>query len=151
LYRLDASHQPHLATASGSRGEEVAQSEDRLLDGQRGVISGPRTRGEAANTISVEFESDSTRMISLQNLGSDADGSIYVAIETSTGGDFVDVNKIVRKYAADGKLIGQIIDIPLDYEVYPTHEFRIHNGLVYHLLPKKNEVTIRIWNTKLEE
>jgi hypothetical protein len=146
-YHLDSSRQPRLVAAAGGRGEETAAAEVRLLDGKHAVISASRTRGEAASSLKVDFESDSTRMISLQKLDSDPQGFVYVAIETAASTEFVEVNKIVRKYAADGSLIGQIIDIPLDYEVYPTHEFRVRNGRVYHLLPKQGEVTIRMWNT----
>jgi hypothetical protein len=124
-----------------------AGADARLLELNRGVIARPRTRGSAPGDLQVDFASDSSQMVSLQNLGVDAGGNTYVALEAARGSDVIDIQKIIRKYAADNTLICQITDIPLDYYVPPVNEFRIRAGQVYQLLPQEKEVIINIWNT----
>ncbi len=87
-------------------------------------------------------------MASIEKLGRDAKGRVYVAIETPIAGDEIAVRKVIRKYAADGTLLAEIRDVPLDYFVEPVREFRIKgDGKVYQLAPGANLVSINIWDT----
>lgn len=149
FYRIDDSGDPRPAPAmERRRGGVDDRGEAHLLGRNRGRILRPQTRGAEGGTLEINFESDSTQMISLQSLGTDHRGFTYVALETTRGAsDFIDIIKIIRKYAADGKVVGQITDIPLEYDVHPTDEFRVHDGMVYQLMPQKAEVKINIWNT----
>lgn len=121
--------------------------ETKLLGLNRGVISRPRTRGQEPGILEINFKSDSTRMISLQDLGMDTGGNTFVAMETTHGKDTIDIIKYIRKYSADGKILCQINDIPFDYYVHPEDEFRIKKGLVYQMQPKQSELRINVWNT----
>ena len=119
--------------------------ETKLLGLNRGVISRPRTRGQEPGTLEINFESDSTQMISLRDLGMDREGNTYVAMETTHGTDTIDIIKFIRKYSPKGNILGQINDISLDYYIHPVDEFRIKNGQIYQMQPKQTELLINIW------
>jgi hypothetical protein len=97
--------------------------------------------------IDVRFEEEGARLVSVGSLGADAEGSTYVVLETTRGGATVDVSKRVRKYSPEGKLVAEITDVEIDYFVHPVDEFRVQDGLVYQLVPREDEVLIRIWDT----
>jgi hypothetical protein len=87
-------------------------------------------------------------LASLEKLGRDANSRIYVGLEIPEPGDEVAVHKVIRKYAADGKLLAEIRDVPLDYFVEPVREFRIKsNAKVYQLIPRADRIAIEMWDT----
>ena len=87
-------------------------------------------------------------LASIEKLGRDAKGRIYVALEEPMPGDEIEVRKVIRKYAADGTLLAEIRDVPLDYFVEPVREFRIKSdGKVYQLVARDNLVAINVWDT----
>ena len=112
----------------------------------RGQITLSGARGEGGGTLEVTLDSDTTQMISLQSLGrTSGDNYIYVALETTRGGAEIDVEKIVRVYDADGGLLGQLSNIPLDYFIHPVNEFQIEGGKIYQLVPGQDAVLINVW------
>lgn len=121
------------------------RGETKLVRLNRGVISRPRTRGQEPGTLEINFQSDTTRMIALQDLGMDKEGNSYVAMETTHGTDTIDIIKLIRKYSPGGNILGQINDISLDYYIHPVDEFRIKNGQIYQMQPKQNELLINVW------
>ncbi len=121
------------------------RGETKLLALNYGIISRPRTRGQEPGTLEINFQSDSTKMIALQDLGMDRDGNSYVAIETTYGKDTIDIIKYIRKYSAEGKILFQINDIFLDYYIHPEDEFRLKNGWIYQMQPMQSELLINIW------
>ncbi len=130
------------------RGASTAPAEARLLDRNRGRIGEPRARGATGGGIEIAFDSDTTQMVSLQNLGTDAQGNIYAALEITQGNSAaIDLRKIVRKYSAEGKLIAEILDIPLEAEIAPVDELRLWRGVVYQIVPTRKEVRINVWDT----
>ena len=87
-------------------------------------------------------------LASLEKLGRDAKGRVYVALETPAPGEEIAVRKVIRKYAADGSLLAEIRDVPLDYFVNPIREFRIKpDGKIYQLMPQAGQVAINMWDT----
>lgn len=130
------------------RGGNTAPAEARLLDRNRGRIGEPRARGATGGGIEIAFDSDTTQMVSLQNLGTDAQGNVYAVLEITQGNSAaIDVRKIVRKYSAAGRLIAEILDLPLEAEIAPVDELRLHRGCVYQLVPARTEVRINVWDT----
>lgn len=120
--------------------------EARLLGPNRGVITGERRRGEG-QALEIELDAGENRMVSLSSLGTDENQFTYVVLETSSGGESIDVNKVIRKYDRNGRPVAQISDIPLDYYIHPVDEFRVRSGVVYQLAPHQDEVLIRAWDT----
>ena len=130
------------------RGGNTAPAEARLLNRNRGRIGEPRARGTTGGGIEIAFDSDTTQMVSLQNLGTDAQGNVYAVLEITQGNSAaIDVRKIVRKYSAAGRLIAEILDLPLEAEIAPVDELRLHRGCVYQLVPARTEVRINVWDT----
>lgn len=130
------------------RGGNTAPAEARLLDRNRGRIGEPRARGATGGGIEIAFDSDTTQMVSLQNLGTDAQGNVYAVLEITQGNSAaIDVRKIVRKYSAAGRLIAEILDLPLEAEIAPVDELRLHRGCVYQLVPTRTEVRLNVWDT----
>lgn len=130
------------------RGGNTAPAEARLLDRNRGRIGEPRARGTTGGGIEIAFDSDTTQMVSLQNLGTDAQGNVYAVLEITQGNSAaIDVRKIVRKYSAAGRLIAEILDLPLEAEIAPVDELRLHRGCVYQLVPTRTEVRLNVWDT----
>ena len=99
--------------------------------------------------VNLHLENPALTLLSLQLAGEGEDGSMYVALESTSGssGDAgIDVNKSVRRYSREGKLISQTDNVPLDYYVTPVDELRVHKGVVYQLMTTPSEVRINIWD-----
>ena len=121
-------------------------AEARLLTPNSGSVARP-----GGGVIQVQFNVPGLRLLSLESLTTDAGGNTYVALESTAGGaadEGINLNKYVRKYSADGKLVCEIAGIPLDYYVRPVDELRVHKGVVYQLMTTNSEVRINVWDTK---
>jgi hypothetical protein len=114
----------------------------RLLAANRAVV--PSSRGEHEG-LNVTWDDQITRLISVEHLGDLADGSAVIALEV-TPGDLASVRKLVRRYAPDGRVVGEVPAVPIDYYVLPRDEFRIRKGKLYHLEPLESEVRISVWD-----
>ncbi|HEY6292216.1 MAG TPA: hypothetical protein VI455_11760 [Terriglobia bacterium] len=131
-----------------SEGATLPEREEaRLLSATSGLVMRPGAGGGQGRPINIQFDKPGSRLLSLESLGTDREGNTYVALEATGGGEAVDVNKYVRRYAADGKLAAEIGDIPLDYYVRPVDELRVHKGIVYQLMTTSSEVHINVWDT----
>jgi hypothetical protein len=123
--------------------------EAHLINGNSGTVMRPTAEGAAGGTLAIQFEKAGSTLISIEFLATGSTGDTYVALESTTGGkeaDAINLNKYVRKYAADGSLISEIKDIPLDYYIPPVDELRVHKGMVYQLYTTESEVRINLWN-----
>jgi hypothetical protein len=103
----------------------------------------------SGSPIKVHLENPALTLLSLQLAAVGDDGSAYVALESTSGqnGDGgIDVNKSVRRYSRDGKLISQTENIPLDYYITPVDELRVHKGVVYQLMTTPSELRINVWD-----
>jgi len=122
----------------------------RLVSPRSGTVTRSANGGSHGGVLEVQFDRPGLRLLSLQSLGTDREGNTYVALETTTGGDTtegINLNKYVRRYGADGKLVDETADIPLDYYVHPVDELRVHKGIVYQLMTTSTEVRINVWDT----
>jgi hypothetical protein len=109
-----------------------------------GVMGGP------SHTLQVQTDQPGTTLLSLEVLANGQGGGTYVALETTANDqstDAVNLQKYVRKYSADGRVVCQTADIPLDYYVVPVDELRVHEGVIYQLMTTSSEVQINVWNT----
>jgi hypothetical protein len=122
--------------------------EVQLKSRNTAVVTPPATSGKHARSFEFTFDRPGMSLLSVEALGVDSNGDTYVAVESTKGGDEVTVQKDVRKYSASGKLLGQILDIRLDYYITPVNELRVRNGTVYQLDTTKFEVRVNIWTTK---
>lgn len=143
-YVLEGTGEPVPLKAERSQFAEKLPA--RLIDANRGVISGLR-RANGPDELQVEYKNDKRRLVSLTPIMSEDTQYVYVAIETAPTGSDVNVSKIIRKYALDGTLLAEIINISTDYYINPTEEFKVRRGVVYQLQPLRNEVRINRWNT----
>jgi len=108
----------------------------------------PEAGGTVAG-IKVEFSRPGSVLRSLEAVAVDRRDT-YVALEYSRPGgsdDAIDVDKIVRRYTPDGKLIVETTPLPLHYYFNPVDELRVHNGLIYQLGSTSSELQINIWDT----
>ena len=119
--------------------------EARLLAPNRGVILRPRTA--AAGPLEVRFDRAGFRLLSLEELVRNNRGETYVALETTAGGEAVDVSKSVRRYNAQDQLVAEIEDMKVDYYVRPVDELRVHQGFVYQLMSSQTQVSLNVWDT----
>jgi hypothetical protein len=133
---------------AGGNPSSTDVGEARLAGPNTGVITwAPATAGRG-RTLEVQFEKTGTRLLSLQPLAIASSGDGYVAVESTTGGDAVNLTKSVRRYSPEGKLIAETTDLPLDYFVRPTDELRVKDGVVYQLMTTMSEVRINVWDMK---
>ena len=126
------------------------QAEARVLSGRNGTIARPAIGNFRGGLLEVKFDRPGLTLVSLEALAIDRNGDTYVALEAGAGGDAaegINVKKYVRRYSADGKLLCEVADIPLDYYVSPVDELRVHKGLVYQLQTTSSEVRINVWDT----
>jgi len=143
LHAFDSNGNPR--SGEGAALPEPAQA--RLLTPNTGVVMRPAAGGGQARPLNVQLDKAGSRLLTIESLGIDRDGSTYVALETTAGGEDINVNKSVRRYAPDGRLVAEIVDLPLDYYVRPVDELRVHKGVVYQLMTTNSEVRINIWDT----
>jgi hypothetical protein len=132
-------------TLSNAAGPAEAANPARLTAPDRGFILGEG--GAEAGGFPVVFDRPNLHLASIEKLGTDSKGRVYVALETTARTDEVDVQKLIRKYAKDGAALAEIGDVPLDYYVTPVQEFRLRDARLYQLLPKQGEVQINLWDT----
>ncbi len=138
---------PRLATASDADPDAQDAGTAKLLDTQNAAVSALARPGTEVAPIAIRFEAPGESMVSVQRLGSDSRNRTYVAIESASPGDRIDVRKTIRKYSAQGQSLVQISDIPLDSSMYPADEFRLHEGVVYQMVVKPSEVRLNVWDT----
>jgi hypothetical protein len=116
----------------------------------RGEIMRLASDGTHGSPLEIQFDKPGLVLVSLESLATDKKGDTYVALETTASGgspDAINLNKYVRRYSSDGKLLCEIADIPLDYYVAPVDELRVRNGLIYQLQTTKSEVRVNVWDT----
>jgi hypothetical protein len=101
----------------------------------------------AGHDIPIKYEEGGSRLASVENLGSDPKGNIYVALEIGDAQESVQVRKIVRKYSPQGAQIAEIRDIPLDGEIRANDDLRLHGESVYQMVARKDRVRINMWDT----
>jgi len=121
----------------------------RITSPQAGVVARGAGSGDRNTQINVQLDRPGYTLLSLELIGADEDGSAYIALESTqgnTGAEGVSVNKNVRRYSRDGKLLSQTDDLPLDYYVTPVDELRVRKGVVYQLMTTPSEVRLNIWN-----
>jgi|SRR6267143_1363760 len=137
-------------TLPTQEGPLPGQAEARVLNGRNGTIARPAIGNFRGGLLEVKFDRPGLTLVSLETLAIDQNGDTYVALEAGAGGDAaegINVNKYVRRYSSDGKLLCEVADIPLDYYVSPVDELRVHKGLVYQLQTTSSEVRINVWDT----
>ena len=122
--------------------------EARVKSGNAAVVTAQSTPGRPATQLQIIFDHPGMSLLSVEILAVDRDGNVYLALESTKGGDQVNVQKDVRKYAPSGKFLGQVVQIPLDYYIPPVNEIRVRNSVIYQLDTTKSEVRINMWNTK---
>src|SRR5580698_3985380 len=100
------------------------------------------------NSITVHLERVGQSLVSLQCLAVDNTGKLYVALESTSGEstEGINVNKTVRKYAANGNLLSESTNLPLNYYIRPVDELRVRKGKIYQLMTTSSEVEINIWD-----
>jgi len=122
--------------------------EVRLKPGNVAVVTPSPEAGRHVAPMQITLDRAGMSLLSVEILAVDKDGNTYLAVESTKGGDEVNVQKDVRKYSPSVTLLGQVVQIPLDYYVPPVNELRVRNGVVYQLDTTKSEVQINMWSTK---
>jgi hypothetical protein len=127
----------------------AATEKATLENSTSGSVSWPAIGAKAAGEIKVVLDRPNADLVSLQSLGRDSNGNLYVALEISKDHDQSEglaVSKYVQKYSGDGMLVCETTDIPLDYYVTPVDELRVKNGILSQLRTTQTEVSINLWN-----
>lgn len=145
LVREASTGENHLIDREGSpRPQEGTAppppAEAKLLTEKTGAVMRP-----GGGLLQVRFEKAGLRLLSIQSLATDQEGSTFVALEATSGGETVDVSKYVQKYAASGKLVSEVANIPLDYYVIPVDELKVRKGVLYQLRSTPSEIQINEW------
>ena len=115
-------------------------AEAKLLTEKTGTVTRP-----SGGLLQVRFDKPGLRLLSIQALATDQEGNTFVALEATSGGEIVDVSKYVQKYAASGKLVSEVANIPLDYYVSPVDELKVRKGVLYQLRSTASEIQINEW------
>jgi hypothetical protein len=120
-----------------------------LENARNGTVAWPAAGTRPAGRIKVVLDKPDVDLVSLQSLGRDRDGSLYVALETTKRqyqSEGLSVSKYVQKYSPDGKLVCETSDLPLDYYVIPVDELHVSKGVVSQLMTTRTEVDINLWD-----
>jgi len=121
--------------------QEVQPLSTRLAGPGLGILEGRKSGGP----LNIPVDNNSLRLVSLQPLGSAANGAVYVALEVSPGGETLVIQKQVREYDAGGNVLTEVSDIPLNYDIFPADELKVRQGVLYQLAPYKSEIGINRW------
>ena len=135
------SAQDQASRAVGIEGEARLERSTR----NQGQITWPGARAGAADSLDVRYEDEEGEMVSLRSLGTDARGYTFVALETTGGGEAIDVRTTVHLYDPEGRLAGRITDVPPDADLHPEDAFRVRNGNLYQLIVQPGAVLIHMW------
>ncbi len=129
---------------TGEMPPSLESTQAHKLTTTSGLVSNPK-----GSPISVQLNQPGLSLVSLESVGVDNTGNIYIALESSSGesADGINVNKTVRKYAANGSLLSETSKLPLDYYIPPVDEIRVRKGRIYQLMTTSTEVEINIWDT----
>ena len=119
----------------------------KLTSPTSGLVTVPRQSAEEEHSFGISIDRPGLRLVSLQVVGRDQDGSFYIAVETTkaASGDEIDLKKSVRRYSASGTLVSETDDLPLSYYIPPIDELRVRKGTVYQLMTVPSEVRINLW------
>jgi hypothetical protein len=150
LYQLDSKDVIRASDpAIGMRGDLAGAGVAKRVSLDHGtIVNRMQGRQRIADPLDVHYVSDTTQMVALRSLATNAEGATFVALTvTSHATDAVKTNTIVRKYSRSGELLCQTAELPSDYVVFPTNPIRVRNNMIYHMIPGKDAVTIKIWNT----
>jgi hypothetical protein len=123
-------------------------AESRVVSGKKATIQRPSNENTKGKLLEVLFDKPGFQLLSVESLATDHDGNIYVTLESTTTNEpseGISVSKYVRKYAADGKLVYEITNIPMDFFVAPADDLRVRNKVVYQLVTGRSEVRINEW------
>jgi hypothetical protein len=97
--------------------------------------------------IPIAWESSVTRLLSVEPLERESDGTFYVALEAAAG-DLDGLQKVIRKCARDGRVLAEVRGVPIDYYATPLDEFRVRFGVLYQLEPLRDDVRINVWDLR---
>lgn len=88
------------------------------------------------------------RLGSINPLGVDDDGNVYVVIEELLPTQMPDVRRSVRKYSPDG-VLRAVITIPIDNSTFPARDLLVDgSGAIYHLQPRAEQLLVEKWETR---
>jgi hypothetical protein len=132
---------------AGGNPSPAEAAEARLTGDGSGIVNWRPSSGLPGGPMEVKFEQAGMRLLSLEGIALEPPGDAYVAVESTAGGDAVDLYKIVRRYSPDGRVIRETTALPLDYVVRPTDEIRVRKGVIYQLMTTRPEVQINVWDT----
>jgi len=132
---------------AGGNPSTTEPAEARLTGQDSGIVNWRPVSGMPGGPMEVKFQKAGLRLLSVQGIVLEPPGDAYIAVESTAGGDSVDLNKVVRRYASNGALVSETTNLPLDYVVRPTDEIRVRKGVIYQLMTTKSELQINIWDT----
>jgi len=138
---------PQLVAAGQVSAAQAEAGTSRLINAAHGSVTDFPGSGPPGSPIEVFFEAPGRRMVSLRRLGKDAQGNSYVALESAADSSSIDVQTIIRKYAPDGREIGETAGILSDSIVQLVEEFRERAGILYQMVTHATEVRIQVWDT----
>lgn len=119
----------------------------RLTGPNSATVNRRSGSGQTSTVLNVKFEVAGLKLLSIQGIDSDPQGNTYVAVESTSGGDSVEVKKTVRKYSRESQLVAETSDLLLDYYIRPVDELRVRKGVVYQLMPTSSAIHINVWDT----
>lgn len=142
MYALDREGRIHKSDIS----TEVEVSQARVTSGTSGMILGV---GSDKKSLTIQYDEQGSRLLSLESLANDPERGSFVALETSATGDAdsINVRKLLRRYSLAGVLISESSALPLDYYIQPVDEIRVRKGVMYQLMTTPTEVRINEWDT----
>lgn len=113
----------------------------RLTDDHNGVIVSTKT-GK-----SLPLHTDA-QLGSINLLGVDDGGNIYVVVEELLPAQTLDVRRTVRKFSSDGALQA-VITIPIDNSTFPARDLLVDGaGTIYHMQPRAEHLLVEKWEAQ---
>jgi hypothetical protein len=110
----------------------------RLKNEREGVI-------ENATTGSTFAVRTSERLGSLNVLGADGRGNIFVVVEELLNRNDGDVRRTVRKFSPAGELLA-MIEIPIDNHTFPQRDLLVNeDGTIFHMQPLRETLVVQKW------
>lgn len=131
------------------RGESASTSQTADSSNGFDVTQVNSTTAMLSNASGLKITVVTPRMLGSVNVvGIDQQGNVYVAVEQLGAGTTVDVTAELRKYTSTGRLVAVLPDTA----VVATHPHRAYlvtpEGAVYHLVPERHALIVEKWQTQ---
>jgi hypothetical protein len=121
-------------------------AEPAVLSGNNQAVVSRTFQDKSTSPLKLGFIGAGEDLVSIAGLGTDQYGYTFCLLEIGRPGNQIDVRRVIRKYAKDGRLAAEIANIPEQQDISPVKEFTVRSGVVYQMVVGKSGTILNHWD-----